>query len=332
MLWAYRICGICGIVATPLACPAVAETKPAPVAKKVIVMVANKRHQSTRTLTHRSSVAGQSTSKSPLHRDNLTTWQNNDDSATTWIAGFKAAKKAKIEWNAVPAPPRVYQGPHKNWPKRMEPSNRARWVHKWSCPRPWSPKTVVCVCVRRYQYCSSLNSVQAKTKGTYVRRHDLCHCVKLSYCVLSELHVVPLKITENRAYCRENIPAKRLHALKRMVSEGSILMSVKLATYSYSFSASSCELHQNVYIGRSRHAEHEYDIRFALGQTVWPLEAIKVSENGVPHSVFVYRPNRFKMHHTTCRDPGQVDTQQKTGFQDVKVKGQGQICEKKHLF
>ena len=33
------------------------------------------------------------------------------------------------------------------------------------------------------------------------------------------------------------------------------------------------------------------------------------------------------MHHTTCRDPGQVDTQQKTGFQDVKVKGQGQICE-----
>ena len=104
-------------------------------------------------------------------------------------------------------------------------------------------------------------------------------------------------------------------------------MSVKLATYSYSFSASSCELHQNVYIGRSRHAEHEYDIRFALGQTVWPLEVIKVSENGVPHSVFVYRPNRFKLHHTTSRDPGQVDTQQKTGFQDVKVKGQGQICE-----
>ena len=48
----------------------------------------------------------------------------------------------------------------------------------------------------------------------------------------------------------------------------SLSMSVKLATYSYSFSASSCELHQNVYIGRSRHAEHEYDIRFALGQTV----------------------------------------------------------------
>ena len=87
-------------------------------------------------------------------------------------------------------------------------------------------------------------------------------------------------------------------------------------------------MHQNVYIGRSRHAEHEYDIRFALGQTVWPLEAIKVSENGVPHSVFVYRPNRFKMHHTTCRDPGQVDTQQKTGFKYVKVKGQGQIREK----
>ena len=39
----------------------------------------------------------------------------------------------------------------------------------------------------------------------------------------------------------------------------------------------------------------------------------------------------FKMHHTMCRDPGQVDTQQKTGFQDVKVNGQGQICEK-HLF
>ena len=38
-------------------------------------------------------------------------------------------------------------------------------------------------------------------------------------------------------------------------------------------------------------------------------------------------PNRFKMHHTTCRDPGQVDTQQKTGFKYVKVKGQGQICE-----
>ena len=34
------------------------------------------------------------------------------------------------------------------------------------------------------------------------------------------------------------------------------------------------------------------------------------------------------MHHTTCRDPGQVDTQQKAGFKYVKVKGQGQICEK----
>ena len=45
-------------------------------------------------------------------------------------------------------------------------------------------------------------------------------------------------------------------------------MSVKLASYSYSFSASSYELPQNVYIGRSHHAEHEYDIRFALGQTV----------------------------------------------------------------
>ena len=33
------------------------------------------------------------------------------------------------------------------------------------------------------------------------------------------------------------------------------------------------------------------------------------------------------MHHTTSRDPGQVDTQQKTGFKYVKVKGQGQICE-----
>ena len=44
-----------------------------------------------------------------------------------------------------------------------------------------------------------------------------------------------------------------------------------------------------------------------------------------------FRPNRFKMHHTTCRDPGQVDTQQKTGFKYVKGKGQGQICEK-HLF
>ena len=46
------------------------------------------------------------------------------------------------------------------------------------------------------------------------------------------------------------------------------MMSVKLASYSYSFSASSYELPQNVYIGRSDHAEHEYDIRFALWQTV----------------------------------------------------------------
>ena len=45
------------------------------------------------------------------------------------------------------------------------------------------------------------------------------------------------------------------------------MMSVKLASYSYSFSASSYELPQNVYIGRYHHAEHEYDIRFALGQT-----------------------------------------------------------------
>ena len=48
---------------------------------------------------------------------------------------------------------------------------------------------------------------------------------------------------------------------------------------------------------------------------------------GYRTGVFVYQPNRFKLHHTTSRDPGQVDTQQKTGFQDVKVKGQGQICE-----
>ena len=34
------------------------------------------------------------------------------------------------------------------------------------------------------------------------------------------------------------------------------------------------------------------------------------------------------MHHTMYRDPGQVDTQQKTEFKYLKVKGQGQICEK----
>ena len=65
-----------------------------------------------------------------------------------------------------------------------------------------------------------------------------------------------------------------------------------------------------MYIGRSHHAEHEYDIRFALGQTVWPLEVIKLSENGVPHSSFIYRPNRLKMHQTTCRGPSYGNTQQ----------------------
>ena len=35
-------------------------------------------------------------------------------------------------------------------------------------------------------------------------------------------------------------------------------ITVKLASYSYSFSASSYELHQNVYVGRSHHAEHEW--------------------------------------------------------------------------
>ena len=37
----------------------------------------------------------------------------------------------------------------------------------------------------------------------------------------------------------------------------------------------------------------------------------------------------FQIAPYDVRDPGQVDTQQKkkTGFQDVKDKGQGQICE-----
>ena len=34
------------------------------------------------------------------------------------------------------------------------------------------------------------------------------------------------------------------------------------------------------------------------------------------------------MHHTTSRDPGQVDIRQKTGFNYLKVKGQGQMYEK----
>ena len=97
-------------------------------------------------------------------------------------------------------------------------------------------------------------------------------------------------------------------------------MSVKLASYSYSFSASSYELPQNVYIGRSHHAEHEYDIRFALGQTVWPLEVIKVSENGVPHSSFIYRPNRLKMHQTTCRGPSYGNTQQEPDWTILRSK------------
>ena len=99
-----------------------------------------------------------------------------------------------------------------------------------------------------------------------------------------------------------------------------VLMSVKLETYSYSFSASSYELHQNVYICRSHHAEHEHDIRFALGQTVWPLEVIKVSENRVPHRVFVYPPNRLKIHQTTCRGPRYRNTEQKPDWRILRSK------------
>ena len=97
-------------------------------------------------------------------------------------------------------------------------------------------------------------------------------------------------------------------------------MSVRLATYSYSFSASSYELHQNVYIGRSRHVTSHYDIRFSLGRTVWPLEVIKVLENGVPHSSFIYQPNRLKMHQTTCRGPRYGHIQHKPDWRIIRSK------------
>ena len=51
---------------------------------------------------------------------------------------------------------------------------------------------------------------------------------------------------------------------------------VKLATYSETDSATSNKSLQNTYIGRSRRAEHEYGIRFSVGQTVSPLKVIKV--------------------------------------------------------
>ena len=120
----------------------------------------------------------------------------------------------------------------------------------------------------------------------------------------------------DRRTCPLNIGARRRGPLLPHKQS----MSVKLASYSYSFSASSCELHQNVYIGRSHHAEHEYDIRFAIGQTVWPLEVIKVSENGASHSVFVYRPNRLKMHQTTCRGPSYGSTQQEPDWRTLRSK------------
>ena len=52
-----------------------------------------------------------------------------------------------------------------------------------------------------------------------------------------------------------------------------------------------------------------------------------IFKHRVPHSSFVYRPNRLKMHQTTCRIPSNGEHWTRTWLMDVKFKVQGQICE-----
>ena len=78
-------------------------------------------------------------------------------------------------------------------------------------------------------------------------------------------------------------------------------MSVKTVWHSYSFSALSYDLPQNAYLSRNGWAEHEYGIRFDLGQTVWPQGVIFLFY-GEPHNFFSFtdrlRPNCIRWAST----------------------------------
>ena len=45
-----------------------------------------------------------------------------------------------------------------------------------------------------------------------------------------------------------------------------------------------------------------------------------IFKHGVPHSSFIYRPNRLKMHQTTCRGPSYGNTQQEPDWTILRSK------------
>ena len=45
-----------------------------------------------------------------------------------------------------------------------------------------------------------------------------------------------------------------------------------------------------------------------------------IFKHGVPHSSFIYRPNRLKMHRTTCRGPSYGNTQQEPDWTILRSK------------
>ena len=174
-----------------------------PVAKRVIAMAANKRHQSTRKLASRLSRAGYKTSKSSVHRylrENL------------GLQSFKMVKRPKL--TPKQRKDRLkFAKEHKNWTendwKRVLLSDESPFelFHKPN---------------RQNDRVWASSSADVPTVET-VKHPPKLH-VMMSHQALSDLHVVPQNTTVTGEYYRESILAREcMDAMRRTSSNGSIL-------------------------------------------------------------------------------------------------------------
>lgn len=176
-----------------------------PVAKRVIALAANKRHQSTRKLAFRLTRAGYTTSKSSVHRHLR---------GNLGLRAFKLQKRPKLTEKQ-----RMHRlkfaKDHKKWTENDW--KRVMWSDE-------SPFELFHAPNRQNDRVWASDSANVPAVETVKNPQKVHVWGMMSHCALSDLHVVPLKTTINGQYYRENILAKQgLDAVNRTATNGSIL-------------------------------------------------------------------------------------------------------------